>query len=291
MNCCFRLRCWHRVSNLSIAIWSVLFIHGLLLAWISVINAPTFDEIAHLPAGLAHWRFGNFDLYRVNPPMMRMLATIPLLVLDPNTDWNSISDDPYARSEFVVGRRFMEINGYTSFWLFTICRWSQIPISIFGGWICQRWARELFGDKSSLVALLLWCFCPNVLAWGSTITPDLGAATFGAAASYAFWHWLKAPNSQTVVLAGIALGLAELSKSTWIVLFAVWPLTWVGWRYCIRSLAVARPPALQLMALLLVGLYVLNLGYGFEGSFRRLGDFRFISRSFGGRLRPFMPGE
>lgn len=58
----------------SITVWAALMIHGLLLGWISIVNAPMFDEIAHFPSGLAHWRLGTFDLYRVNPPLMRMIA-------------------------------------------------------------------------------------------------------------------------------------------------------------------------------------------------------------------------
>jgi len=38
----------------------------------------------------------------------------------------------------------------------------------------------------------------------------------------------------------------------------------------------------QLAAILILGLYVINTFYGFEGSFQRLGDFRFVSQSLGG---------
>ncbi|WP_010586673.1 ArnT family glycosyltransferase [Schlesneria paludicola] len=280
-----------RGHNQSIAVWAILFVHALLLARIAYINAPVFDEIAHLPAGLSHWKFGNFDLYRVNPPLMRMIASTPLLLINPQTDWSSISDGPYARPEFVVGSKFMRANGYESFWLFSICRWAQIPVSMFGGWICFRWARELFGPSSGFVALLLWSTCPNVLAWGSTITPDNGAAAFGVAAAYAFWRWLKTPSWSAALIAGIAMGLAELSKSTWIILFLLWPVLWFAWRCCIRTVVVPKPRVLQLVCLCLLGLYVLNLGYGLDGSFQRLGQFTFISQSLGGPDAHTAPGN
>jgi len=38
----------------------------------------------------------------------------------------------------------------------------------------------------------------------------------------------------------------------------------------------------QMGVILLLGLYVLNLGYGFEGSFQRLGDYGFVSEMLGG---------
>jgi 4-amino-4-deoxy-L-arabinose transferase-like glycosyltransferase len=275
----------------SISLWIVLLIHAGLLGWIDVINAPTFDEIAHVPSGLSHWLFGSFDLYRVNPPLMRMIATVPLLVANPVMDWGLIPDGPYARPEFVVGTQFMKSNGFHSFWMFTICRWAQIPVSMFGGWICFRWARDLFGSSSGFVALLLWCFCPNVLAWGSTITPDLGAAAFGVAAAYSFWRWLNQPTWTSSLLAGATLGLAELSKTTWIILFVLWPVLWLTWRYCVRRQDVVRPQILQLSAILFLALYLLNLGYGFEGSFQGLGQFTFISHSLGGVDAHTTPGN
>lgn len=270
---------------------SMLFVHGLLLGRIAAVNSPTYDEIAHLPAGLAHWRFGTFGLYKVNPPLMRMIATLPLLAMHPETDWTSFSDNPYIRSEFAVGYRFLEVNGYDSFWYFTLCRWMQIPVSILGGWVCYCWARDLYGDSSGLVALALWCFCPNILAWGATITPDLGATVFGVAAGYAFWRWLTSPSWSATLMAGLALGLAELSKSTWIVLFAVWPIMWLAWRWHTRSLPVNRPPAAQLGVALMVAIYVLNLGYAFEGFAQPLGQFQFISRSLSGIDSDDSPGN
>ncbi|MEK6261271.1 MAG: glycosyltransferase family 39 protein [Planctomycetota bacterium] len=302
---------------------TILLIQGLLLGRIAVVNAPMYDEVAHLPSGLIHWKHGNFDLYRVNPPLMRLIAAFPLLFVSPQLPSDRISDSPYARPEFNLGRAFLQQNGFDSFRYFTICRWAQIPVTLFGGWVCYQWAKELYGNSSARIALLLWCFCPSVLAWGSTITPDIGGAAFGVAAGYSFWRWLAAPSWKGAMLAGLALGLAQLSKSTWIILFVLWPALWLAWlllngllihprwprRVCspdslpvsgalVRCLQAAaghhQPvmvPAPQLAVVMGLGLYILNLGYGFEGSFRHLGDFDFISRSLGGDSAHTIPGN
>jgi hypothetical protein len=47
---------------------SLLAIHAGLLAWQAYRYSPTIDEPAHMAAGISHWKFGRFDLYRVNPP-------------------------------------------------------------------------------------------------------------------------------------------------------------------------------------------------------------------------------
>jgi Dolichyl-phosphate-mannose-protein mannosyltransferase len=305
-----------------------LVVHTGLLAWEARRWSPAFDEVAHLAAGMSHWQLARFDLYRVNPPLIRMLAAVPVLLSDANTDWRSYSDLPRARAEFTIGGRFARINRERTFWYLTIARWACIPVSLIGALVCFCWARALYGDLSGLVALALWCFCPNIVAYGGLITPDAGAAAFGALAAFAFWRWLAEPSWGRVLSAGLTLGLAELTKSTWTILFGISPAVAVAWSLAhwrpTQSLAGGTPKRSvgtrewwfskahedesegtsltsisgtgaatefwriqlrlvgQVAAILVLGFYVLNLGYGFEDSFRRLGDFRFVSKALGG---------
>ncbi|MBC7078028.1 MAG: phospholipid carrier-dependent glycosyltransferase, partial [Synergistales bacterium] len=128
-------------------------------------------------------------------------------------------------------------------------------------------------------------------------TPDAGAAAMGVTAGYAFWRWLRQPGWSEAFMAGVALGLAELTKSTWVVLFVLWPAIWLVWFFSKKDASnqnhkseLSEPKMLisrrwqvwQLVAILLLGLYVLNLGFGFEGTFQRLGDYRFVSLAVGG---------
>ena len=46
-------------------------------------NFIVVDEAAHVPAGIAQWREARFDIYCVNPPLTRMIATLPALALNP----------------------------------------------------------------------------------------------------------------------------------------------------------------------------------------------------------------
>lgn len=272
----------------------ILAIHAILLARIASIQAPMYDEIAHLPAGISHWQLGTFDLYRVNPPLVRLIAAWPAMVVGAKTDWSGIDDRPYKRPEFAAGKRFIKLNGERSLELFVLARWVCIPFSLLAASICYCWASELYGFASGLVALVLWCFCPNCLAWGATMMPDAAAAALGVTAAYCFWRWLGRPTWTRAIVAGVTLGLAELTKSTWILLFGIWPVLWLVTR------VIWPPPnrrsarwneASQLVTLLLLGLYLLNLGYGFEGSFRRLGKFDFVSATLGGQPREQIMGN
>jgi Dolichyl-phosphate-mannose-protein mannosyltransferase len=276
---------------------ALLIVHVALVARIGYVSSPTMDEAGHLPAGLSHWVSGRFDLYRVNPPLVRSLAAVPVLLARPRMDWSHYFQGPHARAEFIVGADFLSANGARSFWLFTLARWGCIPLSLVGAWTCYRWAGELYGPRCGLLALTLWCFDPNILANAAQITPDAGAAALGCLAGYAFWHWLHAPDWRRTVLAGLALGLAELTKTTWLVLFGLWPLLWLAWLARRRGAGAPCPTgpapakqAVRLGLILLLALYMINLGYGFEGTLMRLGDVPFISRALTGGGPPGAAG-
>lgn len=288
-------RFWNRFVRCSVV--ALLAIHGVMLGWISYVNSPNLDEPAHLVAGISHWRFARFDLYRVNPPLVRMVAAVPAIMRDVPVDWSGWNiHDPYARSEFGMGTRFVRTNGSAGFWYFTLSRWACIPLCLAGLWVVYLWARDLYGVPAGLMAISLYCFCPNCLAWGASITPDAAGASMGVVASYLFWKWLSSPTWGRALLAGLTLGIAELTKGTWIVLWLVWPILWLAIR--ITSPARHEGPGstrengggiasiLQLVSVLMISVYVLNLGYHFEGSFRRLGDYKFVCRTLSGEDQP-----
>ncbi|HEX7376914.1 MAG TPA: hypothetical protein VF278_07365 [Pirellulales bacterium] len=257
----------------------------MLVLLIAAQYSGTRDEPAHLAAGMSHWRFGDFALYRVNPPLVQMAAALPALLVGAAEDWSGFSSRPLSRAEFPVGRAFVAANANRSIRLILFARLACLPFALVAACVCRRWAAELYGSAAGLVALSLWCFCPIVLGHAALCTPDVAAAGMGAAACHAFWRWLRQPTWLAAAAAGGALGLAELTKFTWLVLFAVWPLTlcayrWRRRRFAMEAVAAARRSTsyLQLAAMLLLAVYVINLGYAFQGTCRRLGDYRFASR-------------
>jgi 4-amino-4-deoxy-L-arabinose transferase-like glycosyltransferase len=267
------------------AVIVLLLVHAGMLAWSGLRHSPTTDEVGHLAAGLGHWYYGRFELYQVNPPLVRLVATVPVLFADPEVPWKSFDASAGARPEFDLGTELIAANGPRSLWLFTWARWACIPFSLLGAWVCYRWADELYGRPAGFLAALLWCFNPDILGHGGLITPDVAAAAFGIAAAYTFRQWLRQPRWQQALAAGLVLGLAELTKLTWILLFGLWPLLWGLYRWVEgqrMAKTARRRQAGQLVVLLLLAGVVVNLGYGFDKSFQRLGEFRFVSATLGG---------
>jgi hypothetical protein len=269
----------------------VLIVHSLMLGWSITWQSPTLNEPGHLASGVALWELGRFDTYRVNPPLVRAVASLPVVVAGCKTNWDRLFCGAGLRCEFDIGMDFIRSNGADSVRLFNLARWACIPFSVLGGLCCYIWGRALCDASSGLLACVLWCFTPNVLAAGQVIAPDMGGASLGLLASYAFWQWLKRLSWESASVAGATFGLALLARSPWIILFALWPVLWgmiFLWRMRTNDMvARLRDQISQLTSILLLALYLLHSGYLFDGSMTRLGDYQFVSR----RLGNPQPGE
>lgn len=212
-----------------------------------------------------------------------MFAALPVLAAGYREDWHGFYDTPRGRPEFCIGEDFIEANGERSLFLIRIARWACIPFSLIGGLFSYLWARYLYGRAAGVLSCTFWCLSPSILAHGSLITADVAAAALGLAACYTFWLWLRKPEWVQTLIAGIMLGIAELAKTTLIVFYPLWPLLWVCLRLSRRNKPQAqkwRREGALLLAQVAVSICILNLGYGFEGSCKRLREFCFVSELF-----------
>ena len=87
------------------AVVLLLVVHAGLLAWSARRHSPVVVEPAHLAAGLAHIETSEFHLYRVNPPLVRTTAAVPVSLLGAKTDWVRADANPHRRCEFGRGAR------------------------------------------------------------------------------------------------------------------------------------------------------------------------------------------
>lgn len=254
-------------------LWVCLILHTSLLLWMAWRNSAVIDESGHLPAGVSHLMLGRFDLYNVNPPLVRSVAAIPVCLLKPNLDWQRFSDRSRDRAEFQVAADFFDANHDRVRLFLFLSRLAIVPFSLLGALICFRWAVDLYGSNAGLFVLLLWCFSPTVLAHGCLNTPDVAAAATGAAACYLVWKWVSNPTPSGALASGLALGVAQLTKFTNLFLYLCVVVVWSVFRWSQPKLAKQSPSFIQLSTALLCSVVVINCGYGFEDvgqSLRRL---------------------
>jgi hypothetical protein len=247
---------------------------------------PTIDEVLHLPAGVTYWQTGSFRNYPHNPPLVKLLAALPVLAANPVT--SPIYSSAYWREDppnkAGIGHLFAELNASRYFELFTSARMLMPLFGVAGGIATFLWSRKLFGTAGGFLSLFLWCACPNILAHTRLVTTDVAAASIGVLATFVFWRSLYRPSWVSAAICGALLGIAQLTKFSLLILCGVWPFLWLthvlvliprsSWRArCLSTLGHA-------VVVILACLLVINLGYGFEGTGLRLGSYRFHSALF-----------
>jgi hypothetical protein len=262
----------------------LLIVHALLLLYGIRCHFATRNEVAHVPAGLAVWKTGTFSLYRVNPPLGRMLAVLPVLAAQPRTDFEDLSDAPGLRQEWDAARRFANANASNYMDLIRLARLAGVAWSLLGGWLVYRWAGELYGKVAGLLGLALWCFGPNILAHAQLVTPDIPATVSGLAATYAFWRYLRSGTWSAALLAGLLLGIAQLTKFTLLILYPVWAMLGLLYGLDPKNRGFWAVPlwrrAEEGLDIVLLSFLVINAAYAFDGTGTPLGEYQFVSRMF-----------
>ena len=189
------------VAVLLLAFWLQMF---LALPKLSA----TSDEIAHLPAGYTYWKTHDLRLNREHPPLVKLLAALPLLALKPRLDltW----PEWQAAEEYTFGWGFLYTNDADR-----LLFWGRLPMTLLaavGAFIVFLWAREMFGRSSGLFALALFAFSPNLLAHGMLVTTDVPLAVFMTLALYLFWKQGSQPSILSSAGVGLATGAAMACK-------------------------------------------------------------------------------
>ena len=252
-------------------------------------TSPNRTEEGHLGSAVYLWNSGRFDVFCVNPPLTRALVGLPIILNHWNEDLSEYGVKPLSRSEWGLGGKFIhDHDAKTIRWDFFLARSILIPLILFGAWFGWKFSSELYGQTAGTIFLILWTFSPLFLGWGATICPDMAGASLGVVGLYAFWRWLKTPNWRWTLLAGLCLGLMLLTKMTWLIAFPLYLLLWVIWLIAGRKREQADknvPVRSQLVRLAIVfvfAIYLVNLGYCFQGSFKPLKDYQFTSETLTG---------
>lgn len=207
----------------------LLAFYGILSLLISSQESATFDEKAHIPSAYSYVRYGDMRLNPEHPPLLKDLAGLPLLFLNVKFPLDTPEWQTGINEQWTLGDLFMNCTNPN-----IACNdsdailfWARLPITLVAlllGLFLFLWGRELGGTLAGLIAVSLFVFDPNTIAHGHYVTTDIGIAAFLFFAFYFFLHFLKHPNWKNVALAGLFLGLAELTKFSAVLLFPIFGL-------------------------------------------------------------------
>ena len=259
----FGLKQWCWADTVSIVLLIILAAQLLLS---SRRNSATYDEQYHIANGLTFLRTGDPGLVPAHPPFVEALATLPL-VADPNLVVPSRQLGPSAVSSLTFSDQLLWRLNQNGPSIVARARLPIIGLTLLLAFTVYAWSRELFGPIPGLLALAMLSFDPNILAHGNLATNDIGVTCFATLALYTFWRWMTRPTAPRAVIAGLFLGLAQVSKFSAVYLIPALIIILVTDRRW-KSTSASRLPAKTTVAyvtLIAVACFcAIWLGYGFN---------------------------
>ncbi len=231
-------------------------------------DSVTIDEYEHLPVGLYVLYTHDYSLDPINPPLVGMIAALPLLRSAPAFETDA------SWGHWGLGYTLMRLNVGEYQEIFVRGRTMIVLLSALLGCLVFAWANRLYGWRSALVAVGLFSFSPSMLAHGHLVTLDAPGALGFAATVWAAWWLLDRPGIARAALLGLALGVANLLKLSAFILALV--IVAVVVIRIVTERGEDRVPISRWLLLLivtgLVSLFVLNAGYEFQGTLAPLSE-------------------
>ena len=227
----------------------------------------TWDEDDHIFAGYMSWKHGDFGLNPEHPPLVKLLATLPIMNMPLHVP--ALQNRFFKTEAFLDGKEFLSKNDADTM-LFRV-RMMAALITVLMALLVFQAGREMFGMAAGFIALALVAFDPNLVAHGAFVTTDMALSCFLFASVYAFYRYVKAPSVWRLVLTGLAAGCALGSKHTGIFVFPILLVLAVCEALRERRWKGTLRLAGALAAISLIAILVLWSFYGFRYAARPAG--------------------
>ena len=197
--------------------------------------SQTYDEPAHLGAGMEWMDTGTYNFDPVHPPLARIAVA-----LGPYLEGFRLAGLNASRAEgnniLYSGRGYVHN--------LAVARLGVLPFFVVGTCVVWAWSRRLFGDGPAVFATLLFVTTPPVLAHSGVATTDMALAATLPLALLAFQLWLERPTLPRSLALGLAAALAILAKLSALVFLPACGLAILAWhRFGAKD--AARQPAVR----------------------------------------------
>lgn len=248
----------------------VVFLLAILVTQMAMAirqESLTWDEDDHIFAGYMSWKTGDFGLNPEHPPLVKLLATLPILNMPLHVP--KLQGRDFKIEAFLDGKEFLSKNDADTM-LFR-ARMAAALLTVLLALLVFLAATEMFGPVAGFIALTLFAFDPNLLAHGAFVTTDMGLSCFLFASVYAFYRYVKAPSVWRLAVVGIAVGCALASKHTGILVLPMLLVLAICEVLRTRDRKQIARLALALGVITAIAIAVLWASYGFRYSARPAG--------------------
>jgi hypothetical protein len=244
----------------------LLSVFAMQSLWFIQTQSLTYDEPAHIIAGIDAWRHGRFEHWNDHPPLGRLWLTLPL----------ARADSEFAWQQLPTGYRVMAMQpGPEEIALRT--RPMNMLLGIALGVALWFAARRLFSEGAANVTLALFVFTPSLIAHFSVATTDGIGTLFIFLTAFQLVRWRHRPNWLNTVLLGLVLGGLLLAK------FYAPPLVLLALALmlALKPEGISRRPSQwnwkPTLAALALALVTLWAGYFFHVSHLKIGDGKVVA--------------
>src|ERR1043166_9703073 len=212
-------RRWAFARGAELACAALLAFASVQMLAVVARKSITADEIVLIPAAYYHLADANFQLVNEHPPLVKILAALPVLFIQPDEIRpERIDAPPYSPdAKWAYQESFWELNpalfDSLSFWP----RLPMIALTCALGLLVFLFARDLFGPTAAVIAVALFSLEPTVLAHGRVVQTDMPSAFGYLLLFYALRRYDAAATPRRAAWLGVAAGLAVLSKFSMLV--------------------------------------------------------------------------
>ena len=277
------IRPWARARAAPLLCAALLAAASLQMLAVISRKSITIDEIVMIPAAYYHLAAANFQLVHEHPPLSKILAALPLLLVQPDeVQPHALPGPPDSpESKATYQDRFWEDNRAAfktiSFW----ARMPMIALTVALGALLFVFARETFGDRAAVFAVALFSLEPTVLAHGRVVQTDVPAAFGYLLTTFALYGYAQAPAWRRAFFVGAAGGLAILAKFSMLLVGPVVGAFFLLMLWRAPGGEGARKRTLGHAVLTAVSaLLVINAGYFFQGNELTERDAQWVAGSF-----------
>lgn len=204
----------------------LLALMALLAGGAAIHESVTFDEIAHIGAGVSYLQKLDMRMNEEHPPLAKVVAAVPLAMRGAHADYSHISWTFSIKifhqflGEWVFGHWFlMKWNDP-----YSTVFWARIPMLLMTlslGLILYVCGSHLGGPWGGLLCLSAFVTTPTFIAFGPLVITDIAVSLFWVLTVWQLPNMWRSPTLGKVLTFGLALAGDLLSKFSSGLLFFV----------------------------------------------------------------------